>query len=238
MAENPNPENAAAPAAPVVTEADAVPAKKGKARVLIIVGSVVMLLLVGGGALYYFMSGSSKPAVDEEKSAEARLKAQIQHRKENKPPVFVALDEVLVNLPGRGGEHYLQAKIVLRTVDAATETRIKQFMPLIRDKVITVMSARQMQDLATVEGKGMLAKEIALVINSIIEPQLTAIYVLQQQPSTADLRNLERIGALPKETAAGTKVTEAAREAAAQFWRITEMDLPVQAVLFNSFVMQ
>jgi hypothetical protein len=29
-----------------------------------------------------------------------------------------------------------------------------------------------------------------------------------------------------------------AKEAAAQFWKVTEMDLPVQAVLFNALVMQ
>jgi flagellar FliL protein len=66
-----------------------------------------------------------------------------------------------VNLPGRGGEHYLQAKIVLRTNDSATEGKIKNFMPVIRDKIITVLSSRQMQELATVEGKVMMAREIA-----------------------------------------------------------------------------
>jgi len=39
-------------------------------------------------------------------------------------------------------------------------------------------------------------------------------------------------------TSAGERVGDAAKEAAAQFWKVTEMDLPVQAVLFNKFVMQ
>ena len=159
-------------------------------------------------------------------------------RKENAPPIYIPLDEMIVNLPGRGGEHYLQTKIVLRTNDSSTEGKIKNFMPVIRDKIITVLSSRQMQELATVEGKVMMAREIALVINSIIAPQLTAIYVLQQQPGTADMQNLERIGAVPKETSSGQKITGEAARAAAEFWNVTEMDLPVQAVLFSSFVMQ
>jgi uncharacterized membrane protein len=121
---------------------------------------------------------------------------------------------MVVNLPGRGGEHYLQTKIFLRTNDSSTEGKIKNFMPVIRDKIITVLSSRQMQELATVEGKVMMAREIALVINSIIAPQLTAIYVLQQQPGhSPDMQNLERIGAVPKETSSGQKITGEAAEA-------------------------
>ncbi|MGB4010971.1 MAG: flagellar basal body-associated FliL family protein, partial [Zwartia sp.] len=101
----------------------------------------------------------------------------------------------------------------------------------------TVLSSRSVSELATVEGKAALSKDLALVINAIIEPQLTAIFVLQQDPSTADLRNLERLGAIPKQSD-GASYSTVAREAAAQFWRVTEMDLPVQAVLFSAMVMQ
>jgi hypothetical protein len=58
------------------------------------------------------------------------------------------------------------------------------------------------------------------------------------------LRNLARIGVMTPGgrayggTSAGERVGDAAKEAAAQFWKVTEMDLPVQAVLFNKFVMQ
>ena len=142
-------------------------------------------------------------------------------RKVNAAPIYISLDEMIVNLPGRGGEHYLQTKMVLRTNDGSTEDKVKKFMPVIRDKVITVLSSRQMQELATVEGKTMMAREVALVINSIIAPQLTAIYILQQQPSTADIQNLERIGAVPKETSSGQKITGEDARAAAEFWNVT-----------------
>ena len=174
----------------------------------------------------------------EEKRPENILQRQLMERKENAAPIYIALDEMIVILPGRGGVHYWQAKIVLRKNDSSTEDKIKTFNPIIRDKIITVLSSRQMQELATVEGKTMLAREIALVINSIIAPQLTAIYILQQQPTTADIQNLERIGAVPKETSTGQKISGEAAKAAAEFWNVTEMDLPVQAVLFSSFVMQ
>ena len=237
--------NAAAPAdAAPGTSSDAagaaVPEKpKSKKTLFIIIGLVVIIAGAVGGYMYMQSSAEARKLAEAEaKRPENILKKQLMERKENAPPIYIPLDEMVVNLPGRGGEHYLQAKIVLRTNDSGTESKIKNFMPVIRDKIITVLSSRQMQELATVEGKVMMAREIALVINSIIAPQLTAIYILQQQPGTADMQNLERIGAVPKETSSGQKITGEAARAAAEFWNVTEMDLPVQAVLFSSFVMQ
>jgi flagellar FliL protein len=212
---------------------------KSKKTLFIIIALVVIIAGAVGGYLYMQSSAEARKIQEAEaKRPENILKKQLMERKENAPPIYIPLEEMIVNLPGRGGEHYLQTKIVLRTNDSATEGKIKNFMPVIRDKIITVLSSRQMQELATVEGKVMMAREIALVINSIIAPQLTAIYILQQQPGTADMQNLERIGAVPKETSSGQKITSEAARAAAEFWNVTEMDLPVQAVLFSSFVMQ
>ena len=219
--------------------AEAPPKKSKKGLIFVILGTVVA---IGGGVGYYMWSQSQAEArrkqAELEATPEYQLKKQMEFRKENKPPRFVAMDEFTVNLPGRGGEHYLQTKILLRTGDAATETKIKSFMPIIRDKILLVLSSRTMQELATVDGKNAMAKEIALVINAIIEPQLTAIYILQQRLESADLANLERIGAIPKQTTAGERLSQTAIEAAAQYWKVTEMDLPVQGVLFDRLVMQ
>ena len=238
---DPNAAAAAAVAAPAQNNSgeDQEQKPKSKKGLFIIIGLVVVLGGAVGAYMYMNHANEAKRLAEEEaKRPENILKKQLTERKENAPPIYIPLDEMVVNLPGRGGEHYLQTKIVLRTNDSSTEGKIKNFMPVIRDKIITVLSSRQMQELATVEGKVMMAREIALVINSIIAPQLTAIYVLQQQPGTADLQNLERIGAVPKETSSGQKITGEAARAAAEFWNVTEMDLPVQAVLFSSFVMQ
>lgn len=230
----------AAPAPAAAAPADGEPPKKSKKKLLIIILAVVVL--IGGGVGYVMWSKGQEEAKRKQAELEAtpeyQLKKQMEFRKENKPPRFIKMDEFTVNLPGRGGEHYLQTAIVLRTGDAETEGKIKNFLPVIRDKIILVLSSRTMQELATVDGKNAMAKEIALVINSIIEPQLTAIYILQQRLESAELANLERIGAVPKTTTAGERLSQTAIEAAAQYWKVTEMDLPVQGVLFDRLVMQ
>jgi flagellar FliL protein len=188
--------NAAAPAASGAASANSAGNQeaekpKSKKTLFIIIGLVVIIAGAVGGYLYMQSSAEARKIQEAEaKRPENILKKQLMERKENAPPIYIPLEEMIVNLPGRGGEHYLQTKIVLRTNDSATEGKIKNFMPVIRDKIITVLSSRQMQELATVEGKVMMAREIALVINSIIAPQLTAIYILQQQPGTADMQNL------------------------------------------------
>ncbi len=213
--------------------------KQKKKKLMMIVAAVVVLAGAVGYYIYHKNNEeAARHAAEEAQKPENILKKQLSERKANATPIYVPMDEIVVNLPGRGGEHYLQTKIVLRTGDSSTEGKIKDNLPQIRDRVITVLSSRQMQEFATVEGKTMLSKEVALVINSIISPQLTAIYVLQQQPSTADMQNLERLSVVPKETSTGKKISVEAANAAAAFWNITEMDLPVQAVLFSTFVMQ
>ncbi|MFZ9161719.1 MAG: flagellar basal body-associated FliL family protein, partial [Burkholderiaceae bacterium] len=170
---------AAAPAAVNEEAAAAAAAAKSKKKKLIIFGAIGAIVIIGAvvGYMMYAKGAAEKAAkqAELEQTPEYKLQQQLKFKKENKPPSFIKMDEFTVNLPGRGGEHYLQASLVLRTADGSTEGRIKDFLPIVRDRVILVLSSRTMQELSTVEGKNNMPREIALVINSIIEPQLTAI---------------------------------------------------------------
>ena len=110
--------------APAVPAAPAAPgaAPAAKSRMPLIAGAVAVLLLAGAGWYFGMHLPAQKRAEEEsEKSVEKRLMKQLERKKDNKPPVFITMDEFLVNLPGKGGEHYLQTKIVLRTADNSTE---------------------------------------------------------------------------------------------------------------------
>ena len=204
---------------------DAAVPKKSKKLMFIIIG-VVVLAVAGGGIL--FLRAKAKAAEEGDEN--------VKHgKKELKQPIFVQMDDFLVNLPGRGGEHFLQARVVLRTADPTTEGKIKVMLPLIRDRLLTVLSQRSMDILATPDGKSALTKDMALVINAVLDPQLTLAYALSRDPSGNELRNLERIGVLSREmTAAGA----GKGHSAVRLMEVNESDLPVQAVLFSSFIMQ
>lgn len=155
--------NPAPAAAPASATDEAPPPPKSKKKLFIIIGALVVLIGGGAGGYMYMQKAEAdkKAAEAEANKPENILKKQLTERKQNAPPIYIPLDEMIVNLPGRGGEHYLQTKIVLRTADSSTEGKVKQFMPVIRDKIITVLSSRQMQELATVEGKTMMARGCA-----------------------------------------------------------------------------
>ncbi len=111
-----NPTPAAAPAS--ATD-EAPPPPKSKKKLFIIIGALVVLIGGGvGGYMYMQKADADKKAAEAEANKpENILKKQLTERKQNAPPIYIPLDEMIVNLPGRGGEHYLQTKIVLRTSD-------------------------------------------------------------------------------------------------------------------------
>ena len=90
--------------------------------ILMVVGGLVALGGIGGGG-YYFFSG------DGTKSEAATASNQI------KPPVFMDMPEVLVNLSNTGADHtqYLKVKLVLELSDAQLSQQIQPVMPRIMD---------------------------------------------------------------------------------------------------------
>ena len=88
--------------------ADAIPAKKGKLKLLIAVAGFV-LILGGGAGWFFFMRGHG-----EEMHAEAPPP---------KPPSFVEVPDMMVNLVGAPGERvqYLRVKVVLEVKEELTK---------------------------------------------------------------------------------------------------------------------
>ncbi len=129
--------------APVAdTDADAAAPKKSKKMLFIIIGVVVLLAGAGGG--WFMTQGQAgHDKVDD---------------KPPKPPVFMPLDTFTVNL--LGGEQYLQTDITLQVIDPAQAEEIKLHMPRIRSRLLALLSSKLAENLATVEDKKLLAKEI------------------------------------------------------------------------------
>jgi flagellar FliL protein len=140
----------AAPAA----AGDAPVKKKGKTLIIAAIAGV--LLLGGGGAAAYFFLAKQKDGGDEH-AAEAK----VEKKAEKKVPVFVTLDPFTVNLQDEDGTHYLQVGIVLEAADTATVDQIKVHMPVIRNRVLLLLSSKRADELLTLAGKQKLADEIA-----------------------------------------------------------------------------
>src|SRR4051794_3204814 len=102
--------------------ADAASSPKSKLKLIII--AVVVLMVIGGGAVAWFFLFSHHDG--GEKHAEAPAA---------KPPAFVEVPDMLVNLVGAPGERvqYLKVKVVLEVKEEKQVEAIKPSMPRVTD---------------------------------------------------------------------------------------------------------
>jgi flagellar protein FliL len=151
--------------ATAAAEADAEEGKPAAAKrklplklILMAVGGLVVLGGIGGGAYFFFFAHKT------EATAAAN---QI------KPPVFLDLPDVLVNLSSGGANErtqYLKVKVVLELPDQALSAQIQPVMPRIMDAFQTYLRELRPTDLDGSAGLYRLKEELTRRVNAAIAP--------------------------------------------------------------------
>ncbi|HYD61002.1 MAG TPA: flagellar basal body-associated protein FliL [Noviherbaspirillum sp.] len=134
------------------------PSKKSSKKLLLIVGAAV-LLAGGAGGAWFFMSGNAP-----EGAAPAKQEPP-------KPPVFVAMEPFTVNLQPEGVEQYLQVQFTVQVSDEKQVELLKLYMPLVRSRLLLLLSSKKPSELSTPEGKKKLQDEIVAAIKQPFTPQ-------------------------------------------------------------------
>ncbi|HEY8906360.1 MAG TPA: flagellar basal body-associated FliL family protein [Rhodoferax sp.] len=151
---------------PEAAEADAAkpPAKVKSKKMLIIVGSVVLLLLLVGGGAFWFISKqrAAAAAALAEDGGDAPAVQTAAHETEKTPPVYLPMDNMVVNLADAGGERVAQVGITLQVRDAHAVDAVKAYLPTIRSGVLMLLSQRTAEELLSAEGKQKLIEDILL----------------------------------------------------------------------------
>jgi flagellar FliL protein len=152
---------------PEAAEADAAkpPAKVKSKKMLIIIGSVVLLLVLGGGGAFWFISkqrAAAAAAALAEDGGDAPVVQAAAHDTEKTPPVYLPMDNMVVNLADAGGERVAQVGITLQVRDAHAVDAVKAYMPTIRSGVLMLLSQRTAEELLSAEGKQKLIEDILL----------------------------------------------------------------------------
>jgi flagellar protein FliL len=124
--------------------------------ILMMVGAVVVL--GGGGTGAYLMFGASK----DTKPAVAVVK----------PPAFIDVPEVLVNLVNTGGDRtqYLKVKIVLELPDSTMQPQVQTTMPRVMDAFQTYLRELRPSDLEGSAGLYRLKEELTRRVNVAVAP--------------------------------------------------------------------
>jgi flagellar FliL protein len=143
---------------------EAASAPKGKLKLIIAV--VGLLVILGGGAATWFFFFRHH---DEEVHAEAPPP---------KPPVFVEVPDLMVNLVGNPGERvqYLKVKVVLEVKEEKQVEAIKPSMPRVTDIFQTYLRELRAGDLSGSAGIYRLKEELTRRVNAAVAPtQVSAV---------------------------------------------------------------
>jgi flagellar protein FliL len=119
---------------------------KGKSKKLILIAAIVLLAAGGGGAGWYF---TQKGKAGEEAEAAPAKKA---------PPVFVTLDLITVNLADQ--DRMMQVGIVYEVASNEIAEAMKAQMPVIRSRILLLLSSKTVEALTGVDDKQKLAEEL------------------------------------------------------------------------------
>ena len=137
-----------------------------KSKFKLIVMIVALLAVLGGGAAGYFLFFRHH---GEEQKAEAP---------QAKPPVFVDVPDMLVNLVGAPGDRvqYLKVKLVLEVKEEKQVEAIKPNLPRVTDIFQTYLRELRPADLNGSAGLFRLKEELTRRVNNAVAPiQVSAV---------------------------------------------------------------
>lgn len=124
---------------------------------LIMIAVAVLLILGGGGGTAYFVFGA--------KSEQQAVAAP-------KPPVFLDIPDVVVNLSNTGSERtqYLKVKIVLELPEQTMVQQVQPILPRVVDAFQTYLRELRPTDLDGSAGLYRLKEELTRRVNNSIAP--------------------------------------------------------------------
>ncbi len=139
----------------------------GKSNTLLLIILIVLLLVVGGGGAAFFLMGDKDKG--EEAAAEGEHAAEAVEEKETH---YLELGkEFVVNLEDNRKVNYLQVEIQVMARSGEPLRIIEENMPLVRNKVMLILSSQKYEELNTREGKEKLREAIKQAIQEILHEE-------------------------------------------------------------------
>ncbi|MGE0350748.1 flagellar basal body-associated FliL family protein [Hydrogenophaga sp.] len=196
--------SAAAATAPAA--APEAPKKKSKKLLFILIG-VVLLAVLGAAAALFILKSNTAGHDDEYEDEEP---AASHSSAPKTPPVFLPLENMVINLADPGGNRFIQLGLTLQLQDTATETAVKAYLPSIRSNILVLISQRTAEEMLQLAGKEKLARDIIATISKEMGYEMPAHDEVEDEPAEGKKKK---------------KKSKAAPN-------------PVQAVLFSSLIVQ
>lgn len=146
---------------------ESAPPKVSRRKRILIASAALFLLGASGAAAWYLMNDSEAPEAEASVAKTSKPKAaskgkekQVDKAQDKRPSVFMNLETVTVNLQADAGDRFLQTTIVFELSDEKTAEAIKTQMPVIRSKLLLLLSSKNPAELNAPGGKEKLVGEI------------------------------------------------------------------------------
>jgi flagellar FliL protein len=150
---------AASKVVPIDENVEAPAQKKSSKKLFVMIALLLLVLGIGGGSAWYFLGSSGEPAAPAKQEPP-------------KPPVFLPMDQFTVNLQSDSGtDQFLQVAFTLQVADQEQVELIKTYMPLVRSRLLLLLSSKKASEISGVEGKKKLSEEIIAQVKQPFLPQ-------------------------------------------------------------------
>ncbi len=106
------------------------------------------------------LPGGEIIAVSSEKKKEEKVE---------EGPLIIPVDTIVVNLSGSNARRYLKAKVNLEAKDAETKKKIEAKAIPVKDRLISILSSKTLEDIEGLEGQESLRGEIKKNIDAILK---------------------------------------------------------------------
>jgi flagellar FliL protein len=148
---------------------EAAPAAKGKLK--LIIAAAGLFAILGGGAATWFLFFKGGHAEEKHVAAAA-----------GKPPVFMDVPDMLVNLIGAPGERvqYLKVRVVLEIKEEKQVEAIKPTLPRVTDIFQTYLRELRPTDLNGSAGLFRLKEELTRRVNVAVAPNAVSAVLFKE----------------------------------------------------------
>lgn len=180
----------------------AAPKKSKKKLIIIIALSLLLLGGLGAGGFYFYKNMGKKAAAGGDNATEhkAEPKAEAKadsgghggEKKDDKGAApgslsgpegggeLVSIPPFLVNLADPQGRRYLKLALDVEVKDKAASDQLNKNMPKIKDALILLLSSKTYEDLASIENKILLKKEIVERLTLVLgEQKVMRVYITE-----------------------------------------------------------
>jgi len=134
---------------------------------IILAGIGVSVIAAGGGAGYFFYL---KPA-----AASTSAVAQKTESAKRQKLAYVDVKELTLRLADTSEEHYLKLTAVVAVPAAEAET-FPDKAPVVRDKIVSIITGRKSTELSTPDGQQKLKRDILAALKQEFPDDVTDLY--------------------------------------------------------------